>query len=121
MVITRKVDDNWFEGRISGRKGIFPVSYVEVLIDPGDNDRFRNCSDAKPVINPAAHSILFNGTASGKESMGPHGYAPLPPLMNDPPIPGLQNARSTHTAPDTDTKNPIDQVLHIDTQSEPIP
>lgn len=30
VVLTRRVDDNWFEGRIANRKGIFPVSYVEV-------------------------------------------------------------------------------------------
>lgn len=32
VVLTRRVDDNWFEGRVGGRKGIFPVSYVEVNI-----------------------------------------------------------------------------------------
>lgn len=30
VTVTRKVDDNWYEGKIGGRKGIFPVSYVEV-------------------------------------------------------------------------------------------
>lgn len=30
VILTRRVDDNWFEGRIANRKGIFPVSYVEV-------------------------------------------------------------------------------------------
>lgn len=30
VVLTRRVDDNWFEGRIANRKGIFPVSYVDV-------------------------------------------------------------------------------------------
>lgn len=29
--LTRRVDANWFEGRIGNRKGIFPVSYVDVL------------------------------------------------------------------------------------------
>lgn len=29
--LTRRVDQNWFEGRIGNRKGIFPVSYVDVL------------------------------------------------------------------------------------------
>jgi sorbin and SH3 domain-containing protein 1 len=29
--LTRRVDPNWFEGRIGSRKGIFPVSYVDVL------------------------------------------------------------------------------------------
>lgn len=32
VVLTRRVDDNWFEGRIANRKGIFPVSYVDVSI-----------------------------------------------------------------------------------------
>lgn len=30
--LTRRVDDNWFEGRIANRKGIFPVSYVDVSV-----------------------------------------------------------------------------------------
>lgn len=30
--LTRRVDQNWYEGRIGARKGIFPVSYVEVLL-----------------------------------------------------------------------------------------
>lgn len=32
VTLTRRVDDNWFEGKIANRKGIFPVSYVEVII-----------------------------------------------------------------------------------------
>jgi hypothetical protein len=28
--LMRRIDNNWFEGRIGSRKGIFPVSYVEV-------------------------------------------------------------------------------------------
>lgn len=33
VVLTRRVDDNWFEGRIANRKGIFPVVYVEVSMN----------------------------------------------------------------------------------------
>ena len=36
MTLTRRIDKNWYEGRIGSRKGILPVSYVEVLADPGD-------------------------------------------------------------------------------------
>lgn len=36
VVLTRRVDNNWYEGRIGSRKGIFPVSYVTVLVEPGD-------------------------------------------------------------------------------------
>ena len=36
VVLTRRVDQNWYEGRIGSRKGIFPSSYVEVLVEPGE-------------------------------------------------------------------------------------
>lgn len=35
VVLTRRVDENWYEGRIGNRKGIFPISYVEVIVEPG--------------------------------------------------------------------------------------
>ena len=35
VYLTRRVDENWYEGRIGSRKGIFPVSYVEVISEPG--------------------------------------------------------------------------------------
>ncbi|XP_030344073.1 sorbin and SH3 domain-containing protein 1 isoform X24 [Strigops habroptila] len=36
IILIRRVDENWYEGRISGtnRQGIFPVTYVEVLKRP---------------------------------------------------------------------------------------
>lgn len=30
VTLTRQIDENWFEGKIGDRKGIFPVTYVEV-------------------------------------------------------------------------------------------
>ena len=36
VTLTRRIDKNWYEGRIGSRKGILPVTYVEVLADPGD-------------------------------------------------------------------------------------
>ena len=66
VVLTRRVDENWFEGRIGNRKGIFPISYVEVLTEPGQGV-------PKPVAVPAAHSLLVNG----RQAVGPqHHYQP---------------------------------------------
>lgn len=36
MNLIRRVDENWFEGRVGSQKGIFPVSYVEVLLEPSE-------------------------------------------------------------------------------------
>ena len=37
VTLSRRIDKNWYEGRIGSRKGILPVSYVEVLTDLGDS------------------------------------------------------------------------------------
>ncbi|KAK5650092.1 hypothetical protein RI129_001121 [Pyrocoelia pectoralis] len=125
VVITRRVDDNWFEGRIGGRKGIFPVSYVDVLIDPSTPPP-PIPSSSKPVASPAAHSLLLNGSAGGKESMGSHKYTPSMPYQQQfsssyraKPI---QIAGTSYGSSSKSTsKNPINEVLHIDTHSEPVP
>jgi len=30
--LKQKVDDNWFEGQLNGRKGLFPITYVQVVV-----------------------------------------------------------------------------------------
>lgn len=120
-MLTRRVDDNWFEGKIGGRKGIFPVSYVEILIDPSEPPP----TNTKPVASPAAHSLLLNGSAGGKESMGSHSYTPSYPT---PTLASSYHAKPVHII-GSDTygslsrslENPLNQELHVDTQSEPIP
>ena len=37
ITLTRRVDENWYEGRIANRKGIFPVTYVDTLVEPGSD------------------------------------------------------------------------------------
>lgn len=122
-MLTRRVDDNWFEGKIGGRKGIFPVSYVDVLIDPSEPPS----ANPKPVAAPAAHSLLLNGSASGKESMGSHYYTPSYPT---PTLSSNYHATRVQVVDGTDGygllnksgENPLNQELHVDTrQSEPIP
>lgn len=123
VVLTRKVDDNWFEGKIGGRKGIFPVSYVEVLIDPSEPP---SPSNTKPVASPAAHSLLLNGSSGGKESMGSHSYTPT---FTTPQLTTSYHAKPAQVTGNgtygslnnRSAKNPVDQELHVDTQSDPIP
>lgn len=37
VILTRRVDENWYEGRIANKKGIFPVTYVDVFVEPGQH------------------------------------------------------------------------------------
>jgi hypothetical protein len=40
VTLTKRVDSNWYEGRnSSGRVGIFPSSYVQVLSEPSQQHR----------------------------------------------------------------------------------
>ncbi|XP_043494705.1 sorbin and SH3 domain-containing protein 1 isoform X8 [Polistes fuscatus] len=117
VVLTRRVDENWYEGRIGNKKGIFPISYVEVITEPGV--RSETPVQSKPIASPAAHSLLANGSAGGKMSMGPHHYVPSIPVnmntnqphYNSLPRMGGSKLQVSH----------INDQLHIDTHSEPIP
>ena len=57
VVLTRRIDKNWFEGRVGSRKGMLPAAYVEILSEPGTKP-----PPTKPAAAPAAHSILKNGS-----------------------------------------------------------
>ena len=61
VILTRRIDKNWYEGKIGSRKGILPVSYVEVGSEPGEAPANGAGTLPKPAAAPVAHSILKNG------------------------------------------------------------
>lgn len=117
VVLTRRVDENWYEGRIGNRKGIFPISYVEVIAEPGH--RSETPIQNKPVASPAAHSLLANGSSGGKLSMGPHHYVPSIPVNINTTQPHYNSLPRMGGSKLHITQ--LSETLHIDTHSEPIP
>ncbi|MGH0117368.1 UNVERIFIED_CONTAM: hypothetical protein FKN15_033463 [Acipenser sinensis] len=74
ITLIRRVDENWYEGKISGtsRQGIFPVTYIEVLKRP----RVKNA-----VVYPdppASHSPDRSSTAS-PQCVHDRLHTPTPP------------------------------------------
>ncbi|KAF4530591.1 hypothetical protein B566_EDAN006797, partial [Ephemera danica] len=115
VVLTRRVDDNWYEGRIGARKGIFPVSYVEVLQEPGE--RLEAAISQKPVASPAAHSLHLNCSASSPSNRSLSQFNTYTPSKNY----NQHGCSSVGTTLSTKHMAPVDQALHIDTHSEPVP
>ncbi|XP_036359278.1 sorbin and SH3 domain-containing protein 1 isoform X11 [Octopus sinensis] len=73
ITLLRKVDENWLEGRIGSRQGIFPISYVEVMRQP-----------STPLVTPAPSVICTPMTAT-PEMLSPVGFdAPTPPPQPSP-------------------------------------
>jgi len=33
ITLLRRIDDNWYEGSVHGKTGLFPVNYVKVIVD----------------------------------------------------------------------------------------
>ncbi|XP_028844659.1 sorbin and SH3 domain-containing protein 1 isoform X3 [Denticeps clupeoides] len=74
ITLIRRVDENWYEGKISGtnRQGIFPVTYVEVHRRP----RVKNGVDyPDPPLSQSPHR---SATASPQPSRNRLTTAPLP-------------------------------------------
>ncbi|KAJ9581387.1 hypothetical protein L9F63_023433, partial [Diploptera punctata] len=125
VVLTRRVDDNWFEGRIGNRKGIFPVSYVEILSEPGEKPVTPVAPSTKPITLPASHTVLMNGSGI-KQSMGQHSYQPSSYFGTNKMTSSYTSSNPYATLPRQNQTlkqplAPVNQTLHIDTHSEPVP
>ncbi|XP_065214859.1 uncharacterized protein LOC135841682 isoform X2 [Planococcus citri] len=117
IVLTRRVDDNWYEGRIGNRRGIFPVTYVHVIREPGEYEGLTDSAETahnnvrKPVAAPAAHSLITNQQSLPSQ----HNYQP-----NSYTTPITLPRTTTRSQREVNTL-PLNEALHIDTNSEPIP
>ncbi|KAG7155279.1 Sorbin and SH3 domain-containing protein 1-like, partial [Homarus americanus] len=97
VVLTRRVDENWYEGRIGNRKGIFPVSYVDTLLEPGSDRPMTPSSSPMPRPALPAANLLYNGASSYSSPYSTLGR------------PGSQN-----------DSRPYNQSLTVNTQQEPV-
>ncbi|XP_071599443.1 sorbin and SH3 domain-containing protein 2 isoform X26 [Heliangelus exortis] len=91
VILLKRVDQNWYEGKIPGtnRQGIFPVSYVEVIKknesksvddypDPPipqsySSDRIHHLSSTKPQRPVLAHENIHSG---GEPFQALYNYTP---------------------------------------------
>ncbi|XP_053163106.1 sorbin and SH3 domain-containing protein 1 isoform X45 [Hemicordylus capensis] len=82
IMLIRRVDENWYEGKVSGtnRQGIFPVTYVEVLKQPV----LKNTLDYADLL--LSHSPNRSLTASPQSEQL---FTPTPP-----PLPFMRQALS---------------------------
>uniref|UniRef100_A0A182MD97 SH3 domain-containing protein n=1 Tax=Anopheles culicifacies TaxID=139723 RepID=A0A182MD97_9DIPT len=99
VTLTRRVDDNWFEGKIGSKKGIFPVSYVEILTDIDGEESY----DIEPIAQSALGVTSESSRALTTHYDNSH--------TNGRISPGI--VRETKTIQKT-------EVLHVDTSNEPI-
>ncbi|CAH2242537.1 jg18889 [Pararge aegeria aegeria] len=136
VVLSRRIDHNWWEGRNANRTGIFPDSYITILQEPSpskpETQPLRTTD--KPVASPAAHGLL-NGT--DKRSMGSHSYTPQPnspALSNAPPATqplsgyvtkSSQGASASERGYGPPTGAGVDlnntEPLYVDTNAEAVP
>lgn len=97
-MLSRRVDENWYEGRIGTRRGIFPVSYVDTLVEPGPERPMTPSSSPMPRPALPAANLLYNGASSYSSPYSTLGR------------PGSQN-----------DSRPYNQSLTVNTQQEPVP
>ncbi|XP_032805720.2 sorbin and SH3 domain-containing protein 1-like isoform X34 [Petromyzon marinus] len=95
IAVLRRVDENWYEGRIPGtaRHGIFPASYVEVLRKP----LVKNAADYPDAPSPLGYSHqqgqggnAESGVWNDEMMWGRRSRSPVPsqPPSNSSPLRG---------------------------------
>ncbi|KAK6644871.1 hypothetical protein RUM43_001144 [Polyplax serrata] len=91
VTLIRKIDENWFEGRIGERTGIIPASYCHIMAMPQASRTVSHTEKvSKPVAAPAAHSLIHDGSRVSSK----HYYTPY---LSSPNSPGRSTASATST------------------------
>ena len=63
IYLTRYVDKEWLEGEIDGQKGMFPISYVSVIVDCKEQEVFGPASHASNGDHSGGGGGVFRSTA----------------------------------------------------------
>ncbi|KAG8193991.1 hypothetical protein JTE90_013683 [Oedothorax gibbosus] len=106
VILLRKLDHNWYEGRLGTKKGIFPVSYIQVLREPQEHHATTGHRTISPKpTSPILSSLISDSPLKTHEIITYN--TSLKPLHNKPPVQSENKSFS--------------QTLHIDTYNEPIP
>uniref|UniRef100_A0A8D0EU53 SH3 domain-containing protein n=1 Tax=Strix occidentalis caurina TaxID=311401 RepID=A0A8D0EU53_STROC len=105
VCLVRRVDENWYEGRISGtsRQGIFPATYVQVLKEP----RVKATAEDFPPLpasasprHPAGSPSLQRSPAErGPSEAGGRPASPRHLGFAFPPSPNLPRASAPSPSP----------------------
>ncbi|GAB1299060.1 Vinexin [Apodemus speciosus] len=132
ICLIRKVNEHWYEGRITGtgRQGIFPASYVQINREP----RLRLCEDgpqlpASPHLTTTAHqsshshpsSIPVDPTDWGGRTSPRRSAFPFPITFQEPrsqaqslstPGPTLSHSRGTSRPTNLGPSSPNTTEIH---------
>ena len=95
VTLIRRIDRNWFDGRIGNRKGIFPVSYVDVICEPGSTR--GESIESEKMLDISGSNDFFPSSKVTRET------AARPPAHHDPAelLPAArQRAPEAAAAPD---------------------
>ncbi|KAM6149886.1 vinexin isoform 1-T1 [Erethizon dorsatum] len=119
ICLIRKVNENWYEGRITGtgRQGIFPASYVQVCREP----RLRVCDDgpqlpASPRLAPTARLAPRGPTDpadwGGRSSPRRTGLSEPRPQTQSLSTPGPALSHPSGPSHPSDTSSPNTTQIH---------
>ncbi|XP_076327680.1 sorbin and SH3 domain-containing protein 1-like isoform X2 [Tachypleus tridentatus] len=119
VILTGKVDQKWYEGRIGTKKGIVPVAYLDVLHEPGETNAHSISPKSSPrLLSSLAHTPVTNGSASLHQTQNnkishPESQSVSLTKKYDLPLLSLPSQSQTNQPPM--------EILHVNTFDEPIP
>ncbi|XP_033101444.1 uncharacterized protein LOC117104671 [Anneissia japonica] len=96
--LTKKVDNNWWEGRIGKKIGIFPAAYVDVIKEPQGNVQPRS-PVARQTPSPERTSP-YPSTSTPHRQASPHGQ-PIRMQQQQP-----QHQHQSYAQPLQNTRSP---------------
>ncbi|XP_059830373.1 sorbin and SH3 domain-containing protein 2-like isoform X2 [Hypanus sabinus] len=119
VILVRRVDQNWYEGRIPGtnRQGIFPITYVDVLKKVPAKNTTEYPSHSLPLSFPSDKTQLLGSTKLSSyqrlNTTSPVSGHHRSPCLSRSPVQAVTNERISSTVGLSSLSSPAPMQLHF--------
>ncbi|XP_022250205.1 sorbin and SH3 domain-containing protein 2-like [Limulus polyphemus] len=121
VILTGKVDQNWYEGRIGYKKGIVPSAYLEVLCEPKDMNDGSLPPESLGLTSNSKYTITLNGFISPSENTSyERGHINLCSQVEVASMKKKTHVKSSGNPPQEETIHPVKETMQVNTDAEPL-
>ncbi|XP_076325999.1 uncharacterized protein LOC143233548 [Tachypleus tridentatus] len=115
VILTGKVDQNWYKGRIGHKKGIVPSAYLDVLYEPKDLNAGSLPPESLGLTSNSRYTTALNGIISYERD-----HTNFCSKAEVASTRKKTHVKSSGNSPQEETIQPVEKNIQLNTNAKPV-